>query len=174
MIKKIVKITIVFFLSAILFGCGYSFSSRGETIDKNIRTIYVDAFENKTEQGQIENYIRTAFINQFIQNSRFKIAPSAGAADAIVKGKIVNLHTTPLSHLQNDLAAEERATIVLEVVFQDNASGKILWSSNNMRESVDYALNEDINLLFQARKQALMKLANDMAEKAFNLMMSGF
>jgi len=25
-----------------------------------------------------------------------------------------------------------------------------------------------------ARKQALMKLANDMAEKAFNLMMSGF
>ena len=43
-----------------------------------------------------------------------------------------------------------------------------------MTDSVDYTLNEDINMLSPARKQALMKLANDMAEKAFNLMMSGF
>ena len=172
--KKMVKITIVFFLCAVLFGCGYSFSSRGETIDKKIQTVYVDSFDNKTDQGQIENYIRTAFINQFIQNSRFKIAPSAEAADAIVRGKIINLHTSPRSHLANDLAAEERATIIIEVVFQDNASGRIIWSSNNMRDFVDYALNEDINLLSNVRNQALIKLANDMAEKAFNLMMSGF
>ncbi|MFA5322189.1 MAG: LptE family protein [Smithella sp.] len=169
-----VKVTFVCFLCAVLFGCGYSFTSRGEKIDKNIQTVYVDSFDNKTEQGQIENYIRTAFINQFIQNSRFKIASSAESADAIVRGKIINLHTSPLSHLANDLAAEERATIIMEVVFQDNVSGKIIWSSNNMRESVDYALNENINLLSNARKQALIKLANDMAERAFNLMMSGF
>jgi hypothetical protein len=43
-----------------------------------------------------------------------------------------------------------------------------------MANSIDYSLKEDINLLPSARKQALKKLANDMAEKAFNLMMSGF
>jgi len=43
-----------------------------------------------------------------------------------------------------------------------------------MTQSVDYVLNDDINLLPSARRQALRKLANDMAEKAFNLMMSGF
>jgi hypothetical protein len=43
-----------------------------------------------------------------------------------------------------------------------------------MTQSVDYKINDDINLLPATRKQALMKLANDMAEKAFNLMMSGF
>ena len=174
MMKKIVKITIVFFLCAVLFGCGYSFISRGESIDNHIQKVYVQTFHNETEQAGIENDARTAFVNQFIQNSRFKIASGPESADATVSGKIVNLHTSTLSHLKNDLAAEERVTITMEVVFQDNISGKIIWSARELTDSVDYTLTEDINLLPATRRQALMKLANDMAEKAFNLMMSGF
>ena len=175
--KKIrlkIKIAIVCFLSICLFGCGYSFAPRGESIDKNIQKVYVESFDNKTAQAGIENYVRTAFINQFIQNSRFKIASGSESADAIVRGKIVNLHTSPLAHLKNGLAAEERATIIMEIVFQDNSNGKVIWSANDMTDYADYALNEDINLLPAARKQALIKLSNDIVEKAFNLMMSGF
>ena len=69
--------------------------------------------------------------------------------------------------------AEERATIILEVTFQERESGKIIWSSKNITGTVDYTLSNDINLLPATRKQAFIKLANDMAEKAFNLMMSG-
>ena len=172
--KKTFKLLIICLASAILFGCGYSFAPRGENIENRIQKVYVEPFENKTAQAQIENYFRTAFINQFIQNSRFKMAQSAESADAIVRGKILNLNTSPLSYLKNDLAAEERATVILDVTFEDNANGKIIWSSKNMTDSIDYTLNEDINMLSPARKQALTKLANDMAEKAFNLMMSGF
>jgi hypothetical protein len=172
--KKTFNILIICVSCAFLFGCGYSFASRGESIDKRIQKVYVESFDNRTAQAGMENYIRTAFINQFIQNSRFKIAQSAESADAIVKGKILNFNTSPLSYLKTDLAAEERATIILELTFQDSESGKIIWSSKNMTDSVDYTLNEDINFLSATRKQALIKLANDMAEKAFNLMMSGF
>jgi hypothetical protein len=172
--KKNFNILIICVSCAILFGCGYSFAPRGESIDKRIQKVYVEPFDNKTSQAQIENYFRTAFINQFIQTSRFKIAPSAETADAVVRGKIINFNTSPLSYLKNDLAAEERATIILDVTFEDHASGKIIWSSKNMTDSIDYTLDEDINMLSPARKQALNKLANDMAEKAFNLMMSGF
>jgi len=172
--KRTFNILIICVSFTVLFGCGYSFTSRGESIDKHIQKIYVESFENKTTQAEIESYIRTAFVNQFIQNSRFKIAPSAESADAIVRGKIINLHTSPLSYLKNDLAAEERATIILDLTFQDNGTGKIIWSSKNMTGTVDYTLNDDINLLLAARKQALMKLSNDIVEKAFNLMMSGF
>jgi hypothetical protein len=172
--RLIYKIAIIYLFSAFLFSCGYSFAPRGENIDNRIQKVYVESFDNKTAQAEIENYVRTAFINQFIQNSRFKIAHNAESADAIVRGKIINLHTSPLSHLKNDLAAEERATIIMEVVFEDNANGKVIWSSSSMMDSVDYTLNNDINFLPSTRKQAFIKLANDMAEKAFNLMMSGF
>ena len=148
--KKYFKITMICFSCVLLFGCGYSFASRGESIDKNIQKVYVESFDNKTAQAEVENYVRAAFINQFIQNSR------------------------PLSHLKNNLAAEERATIIMEIVFQDNSNGKVIWSSSEMTDYADYTLNEDINLLSNTRKQALMKLSNDIVEKAFNLMMSGF
>jgi len=172
--KNVFRILIVCFSCAILFGCGYSFTSRGESIDNHIQKVYVESFDNKTAQAEIENYVRTAFINQFIQNSRFKITSSAEGADAVVRGKILNLNTSPLSYIKDGLAAEERAAVIIEVIFQDNSNGKVIWSANNMTQSVDYKLNEDINLLSATRKQALMKLANDLAEKAFNLMMSGF
>ena len=172
--RQMIKILIICFTVALLFGCGYSFAPKGENVDNRIQKVYVESFDNKTAQAEIENYVRTAFINQFIQNSRLKIVGSAESADAIVKGKILNLNTSPLSYGSNSLVAEERATIILELSFQENESGKIIWSSKNMTGFVDYTLSDDINLLSPTRKQALIKLANDMAEKAFNMMMAGF
>jgi hypothetical protein len=153
------------FSVALLFGCGYSFAPKGENIDNRIQKVYVESFDNKTAQAEIENYVRTAFINQFIQNSRLKIVGSAESAD---------LNTSPLSYGSNSLVAEERATIILELTFQENESGKIIWSSKNITGTVDYTLSDDINLLPAIKKDAFIKMANDMAEKAFNLMMSGF
>lgn len=170
----LIKIAFICFLFACLIGCGYSFNPRGESIDNRIQKVYVEAFVNKTAQAEIENYFRTAFINQFIQNSRFRIVSSAEGADAIVRGRILNLNTSPLSYAKSGLAAEERVAVSLDLTFEDTANSKTIWSSKNMTNSIDYSLNEDINLLSSARKQALRKLANDMAEKAFNLMMSGF
>jgi outer membrane lipopolysaccharide assembly protein LptE/RlpB len=171
---QMIKTLIICFSATLLFGCGYSFAPRGENIDNRIQKVYVESFDNKTAQAGIENYVRTAFINQFIQNSRLKIVESAESADAIVKGKILNLNTSPLSYRSNALVAEERATIILELTFLENESGKIIWSSKNITGTVDYTLSDDINLLPAIKKDAFIKLSNDTAEKAFNMMMSGF
>ncbi len=170
----LIRITIVCFSFIVLFGCGYTFAPRGEYIDKHITTVYVQFFENKTSQAELENYVRTAFINQFIQNSRLKIVGSAEEADAIVKGKILNLNTSPLSYGSNSLVAEERATMILEVDFWEKESGKTIWSSKNITGTVDYTLSTDINSVPAIKKDAFIKLANNTAEKAFNLIMSGF
>jgi Lipopolysaccharide-assembly len=172
--RRLLKTGIICLFFALILSCGYGFAPKGDYIDKRIQNIYVEAFDNKTAQASIENYIRTAFINQFIQNSRFKVVESAESADAIVKGKILNLNTSPLSYRSNALVAEERATIILELTFLENKSGKIIWSSKNITGTVDYTLSDDINLLPATKKEAFIKLANDMAEKAFNMMMSGF
>jgi len=172
--RRLFEIGIICLFSALLFGCGYSFAPKGENIDNRIQKVYVESFDNKTAQAGIENYVRTAFINQFIQNSRLKIVGSAEEADAIVKGKILNLNTSPLSYGSNSLVAEERATIILELTFQENESGKIIWSSKNITGTVEYTLSDDINSTPAIKKDAFIKLANDTAEKAFNLMMSGF
>lgn len=172
--RLFIKIGLIYLFIAPLLSCGYSFAPQGEYIDKRIQKVYVESFGNKTAQTEIENYVRTAFIDQLIQSSRLKIVESAESADAIIKGTILNLNTAALSYSANTLAAEERATITLELNFLEKESGKIIWSSKSITGTTDYKLEDNINLLPVTRKNALIKLANDTAEKTFNMMMSGF
>ena len=159
---------------ALILSCGYGFAPKGDYIDKRIQNIYVEAFDNKTSQAGIENYVRTAFINQILQGSRFKTVASVEAADAIIKGSVLNISTSPLSYNANTLVAEERVTVVVEINFREKESGKTIWSSKNATGSVDYKMENNINMFPAARKNALIKLSNDLAEKAFNMMMAGF
>jgi hypothetical protein len=159
---------------ALILACGYSFAPQGDYINKRIQKIYVEQFGNKTAQAEVENYVRSAFIDQFIQTSRFKIVESADLADATIKGSILNLSTSPLSYRSTTLAAEERATMTLELTFRERESGKDIWKSSSITGTVDYTIENNINLLPATRKNAFIKLANDTAEKTFNQMMSGF
>jgi hypothetical protein len=170
----LIKLITVGSLCAVLAACGYSFTSSGDYIDKRIQKIYVEQFGNKTDQAEVENYIRTAFINQIIQTSRFKIAEDAQTADAIIKGSILNLNMSPLSYSSSTLVAEERTVIILEATFQERETGKVIWSSKSITGFTDYSITSNINLLPAARKTAFVKLATDTAEKVFNQMMSGF
>jgi hypothetical protein len=168
---KIIFISVFF---ALVISCGYAFAPQGENIDKSIQKIYVEQFKNKTDRAEVENYVRQAFINQFIQNSRFKITENVQSADATVTGGILNLSMTPLSYRSNVMAAEERATMTLEITFRETLSGKVIWSSRSISGFVDYTIDDNINLLPATRKTAFTKMANDIAEKTINQMLSGF
>jgi outer membrane lipopolysaccharide assembly protein LptE/RlpB len=161
-------------LFSVVLGCGYAFAPQGEHIDTRIKRIYVEPFANKTAQAEIENFMRTAFIDQILQNSRFKTVADIEQADAVISGKVLNLNTTALSYRKSILAAEERMTVILEVSFREKESGKTLWSSRSVSMTVDYELQDDINLLPATRKRALAKLSRDTAEKAFSMMMTNF
>ncbi len=169
-----IKLVLLAGLLSVVLGCGYAFAPQGEHIDARIKKIYVEPFANKTAQAEIENFMRTAFIDQILQYSRFKTVADLEQADAVISGKVLNLNTTALSYRKSILAAEERMTVILEVSFREKDSGKILWSSRNVMMTVDYELQDDINLLPATRKRALAKLSRDTAEKAFTLMMANF
>lgn len=169
-----IKLVLLAGLLSVVLGCGYAFAPQGEYIDARIKRIYVEPFANKTAQAEIENFMRTAFIDQILQYSRFKTVADLEQADAVISGKVLNLNTTALSYRKSILAAEERMTVILEVSFREKDSGKILWSSRNVTMTVDYELQDDINLLPATRKRALAKLSRDTAEKAFTLMMANF
>ena len=156
-----------------LQSCGYGFAPQGEHIDKRIVRIYVAPFVNKTAEAEAENILRTAFIDQILQSGRFKSAPTLEQADAVLNGTILSITTGVLSYRDNILAAEERMTVTLEASLREKDSGKTIWSSQNVVGTSDYKLQDNVNPK-PARKQALIKLAKDTAENAFNLMMSDF
>jgi hypothetical protein len=154
--------------------CGYSLIPQGEAMDQNIRKLYVDVFANKTSEANIENIFRTAFADQIIKGRRFKLAGSAAEADAILIGSIQSLSAAALSYQATSLAAEDRMTAVLSLTLEARESKKVLWTNPGLSGFQDYPLNNDLNVARANKNNALIKLANDTAERAYRLMMSDF
>lgn len=154
-------------------GCGYRITPGGEYIDKNIQTVFVDNLANGTSEANIENIFRSAFVDQFIRGGRLKLVDSREASDAVFKGRINALLTAPLSYNRDNLAAEERMTITMELVLEENSAGKIIWTDKGFSATQEYTFTGIVERE-KNRNAALIKLSNDSAEKAYRLMMSGF
>ena len=72
------------FACTVIIGCGYGFSPGGMDIDRNIRAVYVDMFENPTGEAYVEVYLRNAFIDEFKRSRRFTVSKDRQHADAVV------------------------------------------------------------------------------------------
>jgi hypothetical protein len=156
-------------------GCGYSFYDRGDHIDPRIQKVFVKTIFNKTSEPYLETYIQNAFINQFIQGNRFKIVGKAELADAVLKGEIRNFTTSPLAYGNNNLVTEERMNITLEIIFEEKDTQRTIWSNKSFSGSEDYLLNQTGQNTTQTHRQnALIKLSNDIAERAYRFIISGF
>ena len=178
MIWRILKInflTVIVLFSFLASGCGYHFSPAGEHIDKSIQTVFVDNFSNKTSEANIENYFRNSFIDQFTRGSRFKLVSSKDLADAVLKGSINSLVTPHLAYSETKFAKENRVVVMMEVVFEKKENKEIIWANKHLLEDEDYMVDESSpNTTETNRKEALRKLAEDIAEKTYRYIMSGF
>ena len=168
-----IKVVVILLSVFLVAGCGYRFSPGGEYIDKKIRTVFVDNFANKTSEANVENTIRNSFIDQFIIGGRLALVDRREKADAVFKGSVNSIVTSPLSYQRTGLASGERLTVAMELVFEEEDTHKLIWNNKNFTATQDYTFT-DLNTRDTNRRNALIKLSNDSAEKAYRLMMSGF
>lgn len=166
----------VLILIGISFGCGYRFVSSEDNIDPRIQSVFVDSFVNRTSQAGLESLFRNAFGDQILRGGRFRLAGSREEADAIIRGSIQRLTTSPVSYHQTDFAAEETITVVLDITFEEQGSKKIIWQNRNFSYSDDYQIvsRQQLAASEVVRQSALAKMAGDVAERVYSLIRSGF
>jgi hypothetical protein len=159
-------------LILLLAGCGYHFAGGGSAYPA-IRSVFVDTFTNRTSEANADSIFRSAFNSYIVQRGHFKLAPSREAADAVFRGTILNLQASPLAYKATNLSAEDRLTVTLELFLEETESGKVLWSNGSVTSTGDYPVSS-VGATETSRRNALTKLANDTAERAYRLMMSNF
>jgi len=158
----------------VLGGCGYHFFG-GDSVDPAIRKIYVAPFANKTPEADIETAFRNAFINETVKAGRYRIVADQEEADAVIKGGINRLVTGVLAYNKDDLAMEQRLTVSLSLTFTDQVHQRQLWHADEFSWTQDYLVDATSQTQTDDnRKNALDALSQATAERAFNLMTSGF
>ena len=165
-------------------GCGYHLYPEGAKQSDPIlantsnasKKVFVAVFTNNTPEANIETGLRNAFIDQFIKGRRFQIVNAEGLADAVLKGSIKNLMVSPLAYRgASNLAVEKRITVTLSLTLEAKGTPSALWREENFTQWGDYALDgTNFSAAQTGQKNALFKLANDAAERAYRLMTADF
>lgn len=172
----------VLLLSFLTVGCGYHFNEIADDSLDGIQKIYVGNFPNRTDEAYLENIFRNALIDQFIRGNRFQVVGDEADADAVVRGSVQRVTKTHTAYEESDLAAEERVSLSVQIVFEDRATGRTLWEDRDFRGAEDYLVTGAAEMdtgasnmdTLQSQNKALIKLSNDMAERAYRLMITGF
>jgi len=165
-------VVLMVLMALLLAGCGYHYAGE-ESVAPGLRTVFVDVFTNRTSEAYAENIFRSAFIGRLVQEGRFRLAGSRGEADMICRGTVRSLQSSPLSYKATNLSAEDRITVMLDISFEERESGRTIWADGAFVGTGDYPVTT-VGVTETSRKNALTALANDTAERAYRLMMSGF
>jgi TolB-like protein len=165
---------VVIAAAAAAHGCGYHLAGTGTFLPKNIKTIAVAPFENRTGRSEIEVRTTEAVARELSRHGSVKIVTDKSAADAYLEGAVTDFHTTPVQFNAEGRATRLETAVVLRASLRDLASGEILWSQANLLFRDQYDVQQQEANYFDLETTALDALARGAAQTLVNSITEGF
>ena len=153
-----------FYLLVATLGCGYHVAGRGATLPKEVRTIAVVAFENKTPRHRIEQRLTEAVIREFLARTKYRIVPIESEADAVLRGEVNSVESSAVLFDANTGRATTMViTVRMGVRLTERASGNVLYENQGFLFREEYEISTDVTSFFEEQDPALDRLARDFA-----------
>lgn len=110
--------------------CGYSFRS---PVPQHLDTVYIPTFENSTREFDLTQQLTERVLNEFLNQSRLRIAGDEEDADLVVRGTIVDYREEALSYDPRTGANPDvftrRILISIDIELNDRVQNEILWEN---------------------------------------------
>lgn len=178
-IKPEFKITLLLFIFVILpiTACGYHLREAGEPVGTDIESISIPMMTSTSSEAGFEADFTGAVREEFINSSRVALVPE-GEADAVLKGRIYEISTQPLTYdvaeqtvsgrkVSYETTSSRRLKIMLDVELVESGSGKVIWSESAMEEEARYDVSADPLSSRYNQRQALKEVAGRLAKKIY-------
>jgi hypothetical protein len=197
-VKKISVFLFLAFVSLACAGCGYHRARLDNPLLANYHTIAIPYFKNKTFEPGAEKIFTDAFMREFIESRKLKIAGES-QADVILYGTVRNLKEDSIAQSANDKTLEYLLFMTVDLRLEERTTGKVLWSRKGMRHVEDYSVFDNseqssensksngrrhaednpeyhdyIQLSEAAKLKSIQKIAADLAERSHDSIMMGF
>jgi outer membrane lipopolysaccharide assembly protein LptE/RlpB len=116
-------------------GCGYQFAGRSELFPKDVRTVYVEPFLNRTREIGIEHEMTTALRSELYRRGELQVVDQADQADAILSGVVRTFDSTTASVNRNNEVLQYESVMNVEVSFRRREPAEILWRGQDIRHT---------------------------------------
>lgn len=156
-------------------GCGYRVAGRADLVPKDIRTIAIPAFGNATARYRLTERLPAAITREFLTRTRYRVAPDANEADAILTGAVTNYMSYPTTFdSRTGRAAGVQLSVILQITLQERASGKILYQQPGFEVRNRYEIAIDELAYFEESDAALDRLCADVARTVVSAVLENF
>jgi hypothetical protein len=125
--------TYIAFLS--LLGCGYQFAGKSESFPKDVRSVYVEPFLNRTRDVGLDHEITTAVRSELYRRGELQVVDVPDQADAILSGVVRSFDSTTVSVNRDDELLQSEAVMIVDVTFRRRQPSEILWRGQAIRLS---------------------------------------
>lgn len=154
----------IFYFPFSLAGCGYHVAGRGASLPKEVRTIAVVAFENKTTRHRIEQRLTEAVVREFLARTKYRIVPVESEADAVLRGEVISVESSAvLFDTATGRATTMLVTVRMSVRLAERPSGNVLYENSGFLFREEYEISTDVASFFEEQDPALDRLARDFA-----------
>ena len=117
----------------VLLGCGYQFAGRSDRFPKDIHSVYVEPFINRTRHVGLGNEITTALRGELYRRGQLELVDRADQADAILSGVVRSFDTVTASVNVNAEVLQFEATLVVDTTFRRREPSETLWRGQDIR-----------------------------------------
>jgi outer membrane lipopolysaccharide assembly protein LptE/RlpB len=159
----------------LLSGCGYHVAGVSPRLPSDWQTIAVPAFKNDTTRYRVEQKMTEAVIREFIARTKYRIVQDENAADAVLRGEVLSVETSPV--LFNATTGEVTTMLVTvhtKVQLLDTKTQKPVYHMDDMTFRDEYQISTDVQSFFQEQDPALERMSRNFAAKLVSNVLENF
>lgn len=159
--------SIILAVVVIISGCGYSIPGSGNITPEERKTIYLELWQNKTNEMGYQTTIQHALVNWLKKSGRINLTRNKKEADYIISGTINSAYLPGLSYGDFERAVEVRAEVTCSYQINDQKTDKAILTRNNVTSREAFATSDQAIIYEENRKLALLEIADELAEEIF-------
>jgi hypothetical protein len=155
-----------------LSGClGYHIGPVKPTYLRDVQTIAIPTFENKTLLPRVEVLVTDTVIKQFQQDGTFRIA-NGGNADATLKGEIIRISRSPARSVVGNVLATSEFNLSVRVKYKIvGPDGKALGPPGDVVGTTSFFVGTDVTT---DERQALPLASEELANRLVTQLSEGW
>ncbi|HPR64861.1 MAG TPA: LptE family protein [Thermoanaerobaculia bacterium] len=161
-------------LTLLLAACGYHLVGQSSTLPKEIHSIYIPTFENKTGQPELELRLTAAVADEFVARGRYRVAAAPEDADAILQGVITSFGLSPMALDPDGRATDYQLTIQLKVSLHQVGKDEPVWENPSFTFREQYSVGTVAEDYYDRLFQAVDELSQSFAQSLITSMLEGF
>ena len=121
-----------------MFGCGYQLSGDSVLLPKDIRTIYIEPFINRSRDVGVDKEISTALRGEFYRRGPLRVVDEMEQADAILTGLVASLESHAASVNRFAEVLQYESVLVVDITLRRRQPDEIIWQRLGSRLSQFY------------------------------------